>query len=85
MTRQDVNRLLKRFKAEETAEVRNLRVLCDTRSGRLVCEWEARDSVTLINWLKNCNVQIRGTGEWLMAVQYESIEDELVVPPRQDT
>ena len=82
MTRQDVSRLLKRFKAEETADVINTRVLCDTLSGRMVCEWEARDSVTLIEWLKTCNVQIRGTGEWLMTVQYESSDDELVTPPR---
>jgi len=85
MTRQDVSRLLKRFREEENADVINIRVLCDTLSGRMVCEWEARDSVTLIEWLKKCNVQIRGTGEWLMTVQYESIDDELVVPPRYDT
>lgn len=85
MTRQDVSRLLKRFKEEGNADVINIRVLCDTLSGRMVCEWEARDSVTLIEWLKKCNVQIRGTGEWLMAVQYESIDDELVVPPRHNT
>jgi len=33
-------------------------------------------------WLQQFNVQIRGTGEWLMAVQYESVGDELVVPHR---
>ena len=85
MTRQDVARLLKRFKAEETAEVRNLRVLCDTLSGRMLCEWHARDRTTLIEWLKKCNVQIRGTGEWLMAVQYESQDAELVTPSRHPT
>ena len=42
MTRQDVSRLLKRFKEEENADVINIRVLCDTLSGRMVCEWEAR-------------------------------------------
>ena len=41
MTRQDVARLLKRFKEEENTDVRNIRVLCDTLSGRMVCEWEA--------------------------------------------
>ena len=82
MTRQDVARLVKRFKEEENADVSNIRVLCDTLSGRIVCEWEARDSVTLIEWLKKCNVQIRGTGEWIMTVQYESIGDELVSPTR---
>ena len=80
MTRQDVARLLKRFQEEETADVSNIRVLCDTLSGRMLCEWEARDRVTLIEWLKKCNVQLRGTGEWVMTVQYESVGDELRVP-----
>ena len=84
MTRQDVARLLKRFKAEENADVRNIRVLCDTLSGRMVCEWEARDRVVLVEWLKQCNVQIRGTGEWVMAVQYESVDDKLVIPQRDN-
>ena len=52
MTRQDVARLLKRFKEEENTDVSNIRVLCDTLSGRMVCEWEASDRVTLIEWLK---------------------------------
>ena len=83
MTRQDVARLLKRFKEEENDDVRNIRVLCDTLSGRMICEWEARDRIALIEWLKRCNVQIRGTGEWVMAVQYESIDSELIAPTRQ--
>ena len=82
MTRQDVARLLKRFKEEGNAEVCNIRVLCDTLSGRMVCEWEARDRVMLVEWLKKCNVQLRGTGEWIMAIQYESVDDDLVVRPR---
>ncbi len=80
MTRQDVARLLKRFKEESNDDVSNIRLLCDTLSGRLVCEWEARDKLTLIEWLKKCNVQLRGTGEWVMTVQYESVGDELKVP-----
>lgn len=84
MTRQDVARLLKRFREEENTEVRNTRIWCDTLSGRMVCEWEARDRVVLVEWLKKCNVQIRGTGEWLMAVQYESVDDELVTPQRDN-
>ena len=82
MTRQDVARLLKRFREEENADVRNTQIWCDTLSGRMVCEWAARDRGVLIEWLKKCNVQIRGTGEWLMAVQYESVDDELVTPQR---
>ena len=84
MTRQDVARLLNRFKEEENTDVRNIRVLCDTLSGRMVCEWEARDRLVLVEWLKKCNVQIRGTGEWLMAVQYESVGDELGTPQRDN-
>ncbi len=82
MTRQDVARLLKRFREEATADVKNIRVLCDTLSGRMVCEWEARDRTLLIAWLKGCNVQLRGSGEWLMSVQYESAGDELIALPR---
>lgn len=84
MTRQDVARLLKRFQEEANDDVRNIRILCDTLSGRMVCEWEARDKLTLIEWLKKCNVQLRGTGEWVMAVQYESVGDELVSPTRRE-
>lgn len=83
MTRQDVARLLKRFQEEANADVRNIRVLCDTLSGRMICEWEARDRVTLIEWLKRCNVQLRGTGEWIMSVQYESVDADLVAPTRR--
>ena len=83
MTRQDVARLLKRFQEEANDDVSNIRVLCDTLSGRMVCEWEARNRLTLIEWLKKCNVQIRGTSEWVMAVQYESVGDELVALTRQ--
>lgn len=84
MTRQDVARLLKRFQEEANDDVSNIRVLCDTLSGRMVCEWEARDKLTLIEWLKKCNVQLRGTGEWVMAVQYESFGNELVSSTRQE-
>jgi hypothetical protein len=84
MTRQDVARLLKRFQEEANDDVSNIHVLCDTLSGRMVCEWEARDKLTLIEWLKKCNVQLRGTGEWIMTVQYESVGDELVSPTRRE-
>lgn len=84
MTRQDVARLLQRFQEEGNDDVSNIRVLCDTLSGRLVCEWEARDKLTLIEWLKKCDVQLRGTGEWIMTVQYESVDDQLVSSVRQE-
>lgn len=84
MTRQDVARLLKRFQEEADEDVQNIRVLCDTLSGRMLCEWEARDRLTLIEWLKKCNVHLRGTGEWVMSVQYESVGDTLVTPKQID-
>lgn len=84
MTRQDVARLLKRFQEEANDDVCNIRVLCDTLSGRMVCEWEASDKLTLIEWLKKCNVQIRGTGEWVMSVQYESVDDELIAATQRN-
>ena len=85
MTRQDVARLLKRFQEEADENVQNIRVLCDTLSGRMLCEWEARDRLTLIEWLKKCNVQLRGNGEWVMSVQYESVGDTLVTPKQIDS
>ena len=84
MTRQDVARLLQRFQEEANDDVSNIRVLCDTLSGRMVCEWEASDKLTLIEWLKKCNVQIRGTGEWVMSVQYESVDDQLIAATQRN-
>ncbi|MCH8294532.1 hypothetical protein IH992_25900 [Candidatus Poribacteria bacterium] len=78
MTRQDVERLIKKFGEEENDKVRNLHVLCDTLSGRLICEWEASDRLTLVEWLKRCNVHLRGTSEWIMQVQIEAVEGELM-------
>ena len=84
MTRQDLARLLKRFQEEANEDVNNIRVLCDTLSGRIVCEWEASDKLTLIEWLKKCNVQLRGTGEWVMSVQYESVDDQLITATQRN-
>ena len=78
MTRQDVERLIKRFAEEESDGVKNLRLQCDTMSGRMICEWEASDRLTLVEWLKRCNVHLRGTSEWIMQVQIEAVEGELM-------
>ncbi|MBI1926406.1 hypothetical protein HYR99_19455 [Candidatus Poribacteria bacterium] len=78
MTRQDVERLVKRFAAEESDGVKNLRVQCDTVSGRMVCEWQAPDISTLVEWLKKRNVHFRGGGEWIMRVQLEAVEGKMV-------
>ena len=58
MTRQDVERLLVRFATEKSDGVKNLRVQCDTLSGRMVCEWEAPDRDTLVKWLKKMRCAI---------------------------
>jgi hypothetical protein len=78
MTRQDVERLVKRFAEAEREGVKALRVQCDTVSGRMVCEWEAPDLNTLVEWLKKRNVNIRGSGEWIMRVQLEAVEGKMV-------
>ena len=78
MTRQDMERLIKKISEEENDEVRNLRLLYDTLSGRLICEWQASDRLTLVEWLKRCNVHLRGTSEWIMQVQIEAVEGELM-------
>jgi hypothetical protein len=78
MTRQDVEKLVKRFVEESGHEVRSLRVQCDTVLGRMVCEWEAPDKETLVKWLERCNVRFRGNDEWVMRVQIEAIDGTVV-------
>ena len=78
MTRQDVEKLVQRFADEASDGVKNLRVQCDTVSGRMVCEWQAPDMNTLVAWLKQRNVHLRGGGEWVMRVQLEAVEGRMV-------
>ncbi len=80
MTRQDVDRLVRRFFQDTSGDVRCLRVQCDTVAGRMVCEWEGPDSDTIKNWLVAKNVRFRGTEEWLMRVQMESTDGTLTTP-----
>lgn len=77
MTRQDVDKLIKRFMRESDDTVRSLRVLCDTIAGRMLCEWKATDQETLVTWLNKRNVRIRGNDEWIIRVQMEGINGEL--------
>lgn len=77
MTRQDVEKLVKRFIEEESDGVKNLKVQCDTILGRMVCEWEAPDRNTLVEWLKGRHVHFRGGGEWVMRVQIEAVEGDV--------
>ncbi|MSS71327.1 MAG: hypothetical protein EXS64_07540 [Candidatus Latescibacteria bacterium] len=78
MTRQDVERLVKRFAEESSDGVRNLRTQCDTVLGRMVCEWEAPDREALVRWLAGRNVRFRGQEEWVMHVQMELAEGKIV-------
>lgn len=77
MTRQDLDRLLKRLLREATAEVKLLHVNCDTVSGRMVCEWEAENQDDLVAWLGKRNVRFRGQEEWCMRVQLESRDGQI--------
>ena len=78
MTRQDVERLVKRFVEESGDGVRNLSVRCDTVLGRMVCEWEAPEKDALVKWLEKRHVRFRGSDEWVMQVQIEAIEGVMV-------
>ena len=78
MTRQAVERLAKEFMVEESDGVKSVRVQCDTMLGRMVCEWEAPDQYTLIEWLKKRHVHLRAESEWVMRVQIEAVEGKVV-------
>jgi hypothetical protein len=77
MTRQDLDKLVKRFMSESTQGVKNIRTYCDTMAGRMVCEWEAPDQATLVDWLKKRNVRFRGEDEWIMLVQMEAVDGQM--------
>lgn len=79
MTRQDVEKLVRRFAEESSDGVKNLRVQCDTMLGRMICEWEAPDVGTLVKWLEKRNVRFRGSDEWVMRVQLEAAEGVMAV------
>ena len=79
MTRQDLEKLVRRFMTESDGGVKNLRTQCDTMAGRMICEWEAPDQDSLIKWLQKRNVRFRGTEEWLMVVQMEIVDGKVTV------
>jgi len=72
MTRQDLQRLVKRMAADTESGVRFIRLQGDTVSARMVCEWEATDRDTLVAWLEKHNIRFRGNEEWVMKVQWET-------------
>ena len=77
MTRQDLEKLVRRFVTESSDGVTNRRVQCDTVAGRMVCEWEAPDSDALKAWLAKRNVRFRGADEWIITVQMEAVEGRM--------
>ena len=79
MTRQDLDRLLRRlYQDSENSEITLMRVRTDSHSGRMVCEWEAPDQEQLTSWLNQRNVRFRGSEEWIMKVQMESQDGKMV-------
>ena len=79
MTRQDVEKLTKRFLAESSGDIKIQRVQCDTLEGRMICEWEAPDKETLVGWLEKRNVRFRSDQEWAIRVQMETRDGKIVV------
>jgi len=75
LTRQAVTGLTERFQQESGEHVKHLHSWCDTMSGRMICQWSATDKETLLEWLENRNVRIRGSSEWIMQVQFEAGEN----------
>jgi hypothetical protein len=44
----------------------------------MINEWQAADKETLIDWLEQQNIKFRGDSEWLIQVQFEAEEGEVV-------
>ena len=78
MTRQDIDRLIRRFLNEGTDKVRLVRMQSDTIEGRMVCEWEAEDKESVVTWLSQRNVRFRGNEEWIIKIQMETVDGKLV-------
>lgn len=76
LTRQAITDLIRRFQRASDAQVAYRYSWCDTVAGRMICAWEARDRDSLIHWLEEQNVRIRGESEWVMQVQFEVAADQ---------
>ena len=80
MTRQDLDRLLRRLLNEGAeGEVKILNVRCDTVSGRMVCEWDAPSQDTLVAWLDARHIRFRSNEEWCMPVRLASKDGRMIV------
>ena len=71
MTRQDAERLARRFNEGDGGGVRHVRTVFDPQAGRMVCEWEAPDSRRLLDHLARFHVKLRSDSEWMMLVRVE--------------
>ena len=78
LTRQAISNLIQGFKQNENDQVKHLHSWCDTVAGRMINEWQATDKETLIDWLEKQNIKFRGDSEWLIQVQFEAEEGEVV-------
>ena len=78
MTRQDVQKLARRFALEGTGDVKSIKVQCDTVAGRMICEWEATNQDSLTDWLATRNVRFRSGEEWIAKIQIETVDGEVV-------
>lgn len=78
MTRQDVEKLARRFCQAADGPVKNRRVAYDPIAGRMICEWEAPGQDELLAFLATHNVRIRSEREWVMHVRVEASEGEIL-------
>lgn len=72
MTRQAIEQLIDRFGKESDNRVHHRHAWYDSIAGRMICEWEATDRQTLLEWLQQRHVQPRGEHEWVMQIQLEA-------------
>jgi len=72
LTKQAIDELVGQFRSASNEQVKHLHAWADTMAGRLICEWRAEDKETLLEWLEERNVRMRGDSEWIMQVGYET-------------
>ena len=75
LTRQAITDLIDGFKEQQNDAVQHVHSWCDTMAGRMINEWRAADRETLVQWLEEQNVRMRGDSEWIMQVQFELDDD----------
>jgi len=81
MTRQDLERLVRRLASDANKQCRLLQVYCDTVSARMVCHWEAPDREALLAWWSGFNLRLRGNEEWVIHSQLELRDGRILSQP----